>query len=131
MSRLARIVPSAAALLLLTLLASSRVAIAAPESTCVNGGQENKEIAARKTVLQRSPTLLGTRIELAALFEKAGCYDEAVHVLEEGQNYNPLNPSLQFNLRRARSMVKEEHHLEGVDQAEARETREIGQSDIG
>jgi tetratricopeptide (TPR) repeat protein len=119
MSRLARIVPSVAALLLLTLLASSRVAIAAPESTCVSGGQENKEIAARKTVLQRSPTLLGTRIELAALFEKAGCYDEAVHVLEEGQKYNPLNPSLQFNLRRARSMVKEEHHLEGVDQAEA------------
>ena len=119
MRRLARIVPSVAALLLLTLLAASRVAIAAPESTCVNGGQENKEIAARKTVLQRSPTLLGTRIELANLLEKAGCYDEAVHLLEEGQKYNPFNPTLQFGLRRARNLVKEEHHIEGVDQAEA------------
>jgi tetratricopeptide (TPR) repeat protein len=119
MRRLERIVPSVAALLLLTLLASSRVAVAASESTCVNGGQENKDIAARKTVLQRSPTLLGTRIELANLLEKAGCYDEAVHLLEEGQKYNPLNPTLQLSLRRARNMVKEEHHLEDVDQAEA------------
>jgi len=119
MSRLAQIVPSVAALLLLTLLASSRVAVAASESTCMNGGQQNKDIAARETVLQRSPTLLGTRIELANLLEKAGCYDEAVHLLEEGQKYNPLNPTLQFSLRRARNLVKQERHLEGVDQAEA------------
>ena len=119
MRRLARIMPSVAALSLLTLLASSRVAVAASESTCVNGGQQNRDIAARKTALQRSPTLLGTRIELANLLEKAGCYAEAVHFLEEGQKYNPYNPTLLFSLRRARSMVKEEHHLEGVDQAEA------------
>jgi tetratricopeptide (TPR) repeat protein len=118
MRRLARIVPSAAALLLVTLLASSRVAVAASESTCVNSGQQNRDIAARKSVLQRSPSLLGTRIELANLFEKAGCYDEAVHLLEEGQKYNPYNPTLLFSLRRARNLVKEEHHLEGIDQAE-------------
>jgi tetratricopeptide (TPR) repeat protein len=118
MRRLARILPSVAALLLLTLLASNRDAVAASESTCVNGGQQNPDIAAGKTALQRSPTLLGTRIELAKSLEKAGCYDEAVHVLEEGQKYNPYNPTLLFTLRRARSMVKEEHHLEDVDQAE-------------
>jgi tetratricopeptide (TPR) repeat protein len=118
MRRLVRIVPSAAALLLLTLLASSRIALAASESTCVNGGQQNSDIATRKSALQRSPTLLGTRIELANLLEKAGCYQEAVHVLEEGQKYNPYNPTLLFTLRRARNMVKEEHHLEDVDQAE-------------
>ena len=118
MRRLARVVPNATALLLLTVLASSRVATAASESTCVNGGQQNTDIAARKTALQRSPTLLGTRIELANLLEKAGCYAEAVHFLEEGQKYNPLNPTLQFSLRRARNLVKEEHHLEDVDQAE-------------
>ena len=119
MRRHVRIAPSVAALLLLTLLASSRVAVAASESTCVKGGQQNPDIAAQKTVLQRSPTLLGTRIELAKLLEKAGCYDEAVHMLEEGQKYNPYNPTLLFSLRRARSMVKEEHHLEDTDQAEA------------
>ena len=106
MRRLARIVPSAAALLLLALLASSRVAVAASESTCVNGGQQNSDIAARKTALQRSPTLIGQRIELANLLEKAGCYDEAVHLLEEGQKYNPFSPALLFSLRRARNMAK-------------------------
>jgi tetratricopeptide (TPR) repeat protein len=118
MRRLARIVRSVAALLLLTLLASSRVAVAASESTCTKGAQQNPDIATRKTVLQRSPTLLGTRIELANLLEKAGCYDEAVHFLEEGQKYNPYNPTLLFGLRRARNLVKEEHHLEDIDQAE-------------
>jgi tetratricopeptide (TPR) repeat protein len=119
MRPLARILPSIAALLLLTLLVSSRVALAASESACVKGGQQNPDIATRKSTLQRSPTLLGTRIELANLLEKAGCYDEAVHMLEEGQKYNPYNPTLLFSLRRARNMVKEEHHLEDVDQAEA------------
>jgi hypothetical protein len=116
--RLARILPSAA-LLLLTLLASNRAAVAASESTCVNGGQQNPDIAAAKTALQRSPTQLGKRMELANLLEKAGCPDEAVHLLEEGQKYNPFNPLLLFSLRRARNMVKEEHYLEGIEQAEA------------
>jgi tetratricopeptide (TPR) repeat protein len=119
MSRLARTAPSAAALLLATLLAFSRVAGAAPQSTCVNGGQQNPDIAAGKTVLQRFPTQLGKRIELAKLLEKAACYDEAVHLLEDGQRYNPFSPALLFSLRRARNLVKEEHYLEGIDQAEA------------
>jgi len=114
-----RLVPSVAALLLLTLLASSRVAVAASESTCVNGAQQNADIAAGKTSLQRSPTQLGKRVELANLLEKVGCYDEAVHLLEEGQKYNPFNPTLLFSLRRARNMVREEHYREGIDQAEA------------
>jgi tetratricopeptide (TPR) repeat protein len=117
--RLARILPSAAALLLLTLLAQSRVAVAASESSCVNGGQQNPDIAARKTVLQRSPTLLGTRIELARLLEKAGCYVEAVHLLEEGKKYNPYNPTLLFSLRSARNKAAEEHNREEIDRAEA------------
>src|SRR5580658_9374806 len=66
MRRLARIVPSVSALLLLTLLASSRVAVAS-ESTCVNGGQQNPDIAAGKSALQRSPTQLGKRLEVANL----------------------------------------------------------------
>jgi tetratricopeptide (TPR) repeat protein len=119
MRRLARIVPSAAALLLLTLLASSRVAAAASKSTCVNGGQQNPDISAGKAALQQSPTRLGKRMELANLLEKRGCFDEAVHLLEEGQKYNPFSPTLLFSLRRARNMAREEHYLEGIDQAEA------------
>ncbi|HME38026.1 MAG TPA: hypothetical protein VKG63_03600 [Steroidobacteraceae bacterium] len=119
MRRLARIVASVAALLLLTLLASNRVAVAASESTCVNGGQQNPDIAAGMTALQRSPTQLGKRMELANLLEKTGCYAEAVHLLEEGQQYNPFSPTLRFNLRRARNLLNEAHYLEGIDQAEA------------
>ena len=119
MRRLARIAPTVAALFLLTLLASSRVAVAASESSCVNGGQQNPDIAARKTVLQRSPSLLGTRLELAKLLEKAGCFDEAVHSLEEGKKYNPYNPTLLFSLRRARTKAEEEHSHEDVERAEA------------
>jgi tetratricopeptide (TPR) repeat protein len=119
MRRLARIVPSAAALLLLTLLTSSRVAVATSESGCVNGGQQNPDITTEKTALQRSPTELGKRLQLAHLLEKASCYDEAVHVLEEGQKYNPFSPILLFSLRRARNMVKEEHFRDDIDQAQS------------
>src|SRR3984885_11857852 len=117
MRRLARIVPSVAALL--TLMALSHVAVAASESTCVNGGQQNSDIAALKTSLQRSPNQLGKRLELANLLEKAGCYDEAVHFLEEGKKYNPYNPTLLFSLRRARNKSEDEHHREGIERAEA------------
>jgi tetratricopeptide (TPR) repeat protein len=119
MRPLARILPSAAALLLLTLLALGRVALAAAESTCVHGGQQNPEIAAGRIALQGSPTQLGKRMELANLLEKAGCFDAAVRLLEEGQKYNPFNPTLLFGLRRARNLLNEEHYLEGIDQAEA------------
>jgi tetratricopeptide (TPR) repeat protein len=119
MRRLARIVPSVAALLLLTLLVSNRVAVAAGESNCVNSGQQSPDIAALKTALLRSPNQLGKRLELANLLEKAGCYDEAVHFLEEGRQYNPYNPTLLFSLRRARNKVEEEHYREGIDRAEA------------
>jgi Flp pilus assembly protein TadD len=114
--RLARIVPSVATLLLLILLAST---VAASESTCVNSGQQNPDIAALKTALQRSPNQLGKRLELANLLEKAGCYDEAAHFLEEGKKYNPYNPTLLFNLRRARNKAEEEHYRESIDRAEA------------
>jgi Flp pilus assembly protein TadD len=118
-TRLARIVPSVATVLLLILLSSSRDAVAAPESTCVNGGQQNPDIAALKTALQRAPNQLGKRLELANLLEKAGCYDEAVHFLDEGKKYNPYNPTLLFSLRRARNKAEEEHHREDIDRAEA------------
>ena len=119
MIRPARFAPGIAALLLLTLFASDRVALAASQSSCVNGGSQNQDIAALKTALQRYPNQLGKRLELVNLLEKAGCYDEAVHFLEEGKKYNPYNPTLAFGLRRARSKVEEERYREGVDRAEA------------
>ncbi len=111
--------PPSAAALLVTLLAFASFASGAAETTCVQGGRENPAIVAGWSALQRAPTMLGKRMELANLLQKDGCFDEAVHLLEAGQKYNPLSPTLQFSLRRARNMVTEERYLEGVDQAEA------------
>jgi tetratricopeptide (TPR) repeat protein len=108
-----------AAAWLLTLLASTSLAQGRSEPSCVNGGKQNPDIVAARTAIQHTPTMLGKRIELAKLLQKAACYDDAVHLLEEGEKYNPLNPTLRFSLRRARSMVREEHYFEGIDQAEA------------
>ncbi len=114
-----QILPPSAAALLLTLLASAGFARDAAQTACVHGGAQNPDIAAGRAALQRAPTMLGKRIEVANALQKAGCYDVAVHLLEDGQKYNPLSPILQLSLRRARNMVSEEHYLEGVDQAEA------------
>jgi tetratricopeptide (TPR) repeat protein len=75
------------------------------EPTCVQGGAQNPDIVAGRSALQRSPTMLGKRLELANLLQKAGCYDDAVHVLEDGEKYNPLSPILQLSLRRARKLA--------------------------
>lgn len=119
MTRFARMLPNSAAALLLTLLATSSFAHDGSEPTCVQGGQQNPDIVARRAALKRTPTMLGKRMELANLLQKAGCYDDAVHLLEEGQKFNPLSPILLLSLRRARTMAGEEHYLEGVDRAEA------------
>jgi Flp pilus assembly protein TadD len=107
------------AALLLTLLASIGSAHDRFEPTCVHGGQKNPDIVAGRAALQRTPTMLGKRMELANLLQRAGCYDDAVHVLEEGEKYNPLSLTLKFSLRRARNMVREEHYFAGTDKAEA------------
>jgi tetratricopeptide (TPR) repeat protein len=114
MTRFARMLPNAAAAFLLTLLASGSFAHDGSEPTCVQGGQQNPDIVARRAALKKTPTMLGKRMELANLLQKAGCYDDAVHLLEDGQKYNPLSPILQISLRRARNMAGEEHYLEGV-----------------
>ena len=53
------------------------------------------------------------------LLEKAGCFAEAVHFLEEGKKYNPYNPTLAFSLRRAHSKLEEERYREGDALAKA------------
>jgi type II secretory pathway component PulJ len=87
---------------LLTLLASSAFAHDLRDPGCVQNGED---IVARRAALQRAPTMLGKRLELANMLQKAGCYEGAVHLLEEGQRYTPLSPILQFSLRRARNAL--------------------------
>lgn len=118
MMRAARLWSSSAALLLV-LLASESLAHDNLEPTCVNAGQQNPDIVERRAALQQAPTMLGKRMELANLLQKAGCYDEAVNLLEDGKKLNPFSPALLFGLRRARNVAYDEHHQESVKQTEA------------
>jgi hypothetical protein len=119
MTRFARMLSLAAAASLLTLPATTSLAHDGSDPTCVQGGRQNPDIVARRAALKKTPTMLGKRMELAKLLQKAGCYDDAMHLLEDGQKYNPLSPILLLSLRRARNLAGEEHYLEGVERAEA------------
>jgi tetratricopeptide (TPR) repeat protein len=118
MIRAARLWSSAAALLLM-LPASASFAQDNPEPECVNAGQQNPDIVEKRSALQRTPTMLGKRMELASLLQKAGCYDDAVNLLEDGKKFNPFSPALLFSVRRARNAAYDEHHRESVKQTEA------------
>jgi tetratricopeptide (TPR) repeat protein len=88
------------------------------DPVCSTTGQQTEVVAAR-TDLQKSPDTLSKRLHLADLLLNAGCFDEAVHVLEAGEASNPRNSDLQYRLTRARSMLKEKEYFEGIDEAEA------------
>jgi tetratricopeptide (TPR) repeat protein len=118
MMRLGKSSSSSAAVLLI-LLASPCFARDDLEPACVNGGQQNSDIVEKRDALQRVPTMMGKRMELANLLQKAGCYDDAVTLLEDGKKYNPFNPALLFSVRRARNAAYDEHHRESVKQTEA------------
>ncbi|HWW22186.1 MAG TPA: tetratricopeptide repeat protein [Steroidobacteraceae bacterium] len=88
------------------------------DPVCTTAGQLPDVVAARSD-LQRTPDVLTERLHLADLLVNAGCFDEAIHVLEAGQASNPRSTDLQYRLTRARSMMKEKEYFEGIDQAEA------------
>jgi tetratricopeptide (TPR) repeat protein len=88
------------------------------DPACTTAGQQPDVVAARST-LQGSPDVLSKRLHLADLLVNAGCFDEAIHVLEAGAASNPRSSDLQYRLTRARSMMKEKEYFEGIDQAEA------------
>ena len=110
---------SSAASLLLVLLASESFAHDNLEPDCVNGGQQNPDIVEKRSALQRAPTMLGKRMELANMLQKSGCYDDAVTLLEDGKKFNPFSPALLFGIRRARNVAYDEHHRESVKQTDA------------
>jgi tetratricopeptide (TPR) repeat protein len=88
------------------------------DPVCTTAGQQPEVVGARSD-LQKAPDVLSKRLHLADLLVNAGCFDEAIHVLEAGEAGNPRSSDLQFRLTRARSMMKEKEYFEGIDQAEA------------
>src|SRR5271154_5478658 len=90
----------------LTLMTSIGFAQVGSGPACTNAAHQQPDIAAARASLQRSPSAVGTRLNLSSLLYKTECYDEAVRVLEEGEKYNPRNPFLQYYLNRAHNMQK-------------------------
>ena len=102
----------------LTLMAGVSLAHQAAGPACTGNARQQPDIVRARTTLERSPSALATRLNLASLLYKTECYDDAVHVLEDGEKYNPHNPYLQYYLERAHNMQKGEQYLESLDKAE-------------
>lgn len=106
--------------LLLAMLVIPSVSHAQGESDalCARTRQQ-PEIVAARAELQDAPRVLAMRLKLSDMLLSAGCYLDAVEILEAGEALHPHNSELQYRLSRARSMVKEKVYFEGLDEAEA------------
>jgi tetratricopeptide (TPR) repeat protein len=71
-------------------------------------------IEAARNELKQKPKSVGTRTDLSDLLVGVGCYDEAVHVLEDGLKLIPNERTFQARLRTARSFIGEREYLEKV-----------------
>lgn len=96
------------------------------ESAC-SGTTQTAELAAARAELQASPDALAVRLKVSDLLLNAGCYHEAVDLLETGERQHPHNPDLQNRLTHARSMLREKIYFEGMDQvaASAQQRRQL------
>jgi tetratricopeptide (TPR) repeat protein len=87
------------------------------EGACAASAQQPAIASARES-LQRTPDELKVRLGFVDLLIGAGCYDEAVHVLEDGARIHAGNQELATRLRTARSFINERQFFDGLDKAE-------------
>lgn len=85
-------------------------------ATC-QSGKQSEAVADATAALERDPNELGPRMRLADALVDQGCYQEAVDVLEAGQQAYPRNSELAGKLRDVRSLVTEQTYIEGLTQA--------------
>ena len=74
-------------------------------------------IAAAQAALDADPADLRVRLKLADAWGDAGCFSEALQVLQAGEALNPGDQELQTRLRVARSLVSEQGYFESMDRA--------------
>jgi tetratricopeptide (TPR) repeat protein len=91
---------------------------AASSSSC-QAAAAQPAIANAKASLERNPADLGVRFSLADAWSDAGCFNDAVQVLQGAQDQHPGNKELETRLRVARSLVGEEVYFEKLDRADA------------
>ena len=104
------------ALLFVSSIAGSREA-ASPSSCQAAAAQP--AIANAKATLDRNPNDLPACFKLADAWSDAGCFNEAVQVLQSARELHPENKELETRLRVARSLVGEQTYFEYLDRASA------------
>jgi Flp pilus assembly protein TadD len=105
--------------LILTCLLASAAAEsheAASPSTC-QAASTQPAIANAKIALDRDPSDLRRRFGLADAWSDAGCFNDALQVLQSAGSAHQGNKELETRLRVAKSLVGEEHFFDDLDRA--------------
>jgi Flp pilus assembly protein TadD len=91
---------------------------AATPSAC-QAAASQPPIAAVLAKVARNPDDLRAEVALADAWSDAGCFNDAVNVLQNAAGAHPDIAELQTRLRVAKSLVGEEHFFEDLDRADA------------
>lgn len=97
------------------------LALALPAMALAHDGtckSPSEAVVTASKALEASPRDLEARLKLADALMANNCFDDAVHLLEEGEALHERNPQLQSQLREARSMQREQTYFEGLNRAE-------------
>jgi tetratricopeptide (TPR) repeat protein len=104
------------ALLLICLCRAAWPHEAASPAAC-QAAAEQPAIAEVKAALDANPTDLRVRLKLADAWGDAGCFSDALQVLQGGEALNPGDKELQARLRVAKSLVSEQGYFDSMDRA--------------
>jgi tetratricopeptide (TPR) repeat protein len=107
-------------LLILALLLTSAAAWSretASPSAC-QAAAAQPAIAAAQAAFDGNPNNLQASFKLADAWSDAGCFNDAVQVLQSAKSTHPANKELETRLRVARSLVGEEHFFDNLDRAD-------------
>jgi tetratricopeptide (TPR) repeat protein len=74
-------------------------------------------ITEAKAALDANPTELRARLKLADAWGDAGCFGDALQVLQDGEAMHPGDKELQARLRVAKSLVSEQGYFDSMDRA--------------
>ncbi len=108
---------STVALVLALASASAWSHEASTPSQCLSAASE-PAIADARARANREPNDLRASFALADAWSDAGCFTDAVNVLQGATVTHPQNAELQTRLRVAKSLVGEEHFFEDLDRAD-------------
>src|SRR5262245_58599313 len=80
-------------------------------ASCNNEAAKQPAFESARAEVKQKPKSPGVRIDLADRLLGIGCYDEAVHLLEDGVKLLPNDRNLQTKLKTAKSFIEEREQL--------------------